>query len=133
MYVLLWAIVSLVSSFNQIIPSMRDVCHGDFSSVLGGDFYTQIIAPLLLWIVAFFVDTLYKLWTIGKDEMLNKSWVKLSNIVICLVFAVLVFGCYYHETAGQKAISVVWLFVSIILLKTSALYVVSPSYEVEKR
>lgn len=132
-YVLLWAVVSLVSSFNQIIPSFQDICSGKFSAILGGDFYTDIVAPLLIWIVAFFVDTLYQLWTVGKNEELNKCWIKLANGVICSVFGILVFGIFYHDTDMQKTISVIGLFASVILLKISSLYVISPSFEIEKR
>lgn len=132
-YILLWAIVSLVSSFNQIIPSIKDLCKGDFSCIIDGDFYTGVIAPLLIWIIAFFIDYLYQLWTIGNNERMNEFWVKLSNFVICMVFVVLVISFFNHSTVMQQTISVICLFVSMILLKISALYVVSPSYEVEKR
>ena len=33
-YVLLWAIISLVSSYNQIIPSIKELCDWDLSSIL---------------------------------------------------------------------------------------------------
>ena len=132
-YVLLWAIISLVSSYNQIIPSIKELCDWDLSSIFKGDFYTDVIAPLLIWVVAFFIDYLYQLWTIGNNERLNRFWIKLSNGVICIVFAVLVISFFYHSTIEQKTTSVVCLFISIMLLKISALYVVSPSYEVEKR
>lgn len=132
-YILLWAIISLISSYNQIIPSIKDFCSWELSSILGGDFYTDVIAPLLIWVIAFFIDYLYQLWTIGKNERLNKFWIKLSNFVVCSVFAVLVVGFFYHDTIDQKTTSVICLFVSMILLKTSALYVVNPSFEIEKR
>ena len=64
---------------------------------------------------------------------MNEFWVKLSNFVICMVFVVLVISFFNHSTVMQQTISVICLFVSMILLKISALYVVSPSYEVEKR
>lgn len=51
-YILFWAIVSLVSSFNQIIPSIHKIIKGDFSPITNEDFYTKIIAPLLIWIIA---------------------------------------------------------------------------------
>ena len=54
-YVILWTIVSLVSSFNELIPSFKEiVCNCDFSSILDkGDFYTTLVAPMLIWIIAF--------------------------------------------------------------------------------
>ena len=132
-YILLWTIVSLVSSYNQIIPSIQELWEGDLSSILCGIFYTDIIAPLLIWIIAFFVDYLYQLWTIGNNEKLNTVWVKASNLAILIVFIVLVIGFFHHENIYQKTNSVICLLLCMILLKTSALYVVTPSYEVEKR
>lgn len=52
-YTLFWTIVSLVSSFNQIISSIHKIVKGDFSPITNEDFYTKIIAPLLIWIIAF--------------------------------------------------------------------------------
>lgn len=132
-YVLLWAVISLVSSYNKIIPSINELFNCNFSSIIGGDFYINVIAPLLIWVVAFFIDYLYQLWTIGKNERLNVVWVKLTYFIICLVFVVLLISFFYHETDTQKGISVIFLFISMILLKISALYVISPSFEIEKR
>lgn len=132
-YTLFWAIVSLVSSFNQIISSIHKIVKGDFSPITDEDFYTKIISPLLIWIIAFFVDFLYQLWTIGKNEQLNPTWIKASYFAIFSVFVTLLISLFYHSCELQKIASIICLFSCIILLKVSALYVVSPSYEVEKR
>lgn len=132
-YILFWAIVSLVSSFNQIIPSIHKIIKGDFSPITNEDFYTKIIAPLLIWIIAFFVDFLYQLCTVGKNEQLNPFYIKTSYVAIFVVFVTLVISFFFHSNECQKTVYIGCLFSCIILLKISALYVVSPSYEVEKR
>lgn len=93
-YTLFWAIVSLVSSFNQIISSIHKIVKGDFSPITDEDFYTKIIAPLLIWIIAFFVDFLYQLWTIGKNEQLNPTWIKASYFAIFSVFVTLLISLF---------------------------------------
>ena len=131
-YISLWAIVSLISSFNQIIPSFRQIINGNYSVIFKGDFYIQIIAPLLIWCIAFFVDYLYQIWTMGAKETLNKGWIAISNIAI-IVIILLVLGIFYHENINDKRNILIGLMTCMITLKISALYVVSPSFSVEKR
>ena len=117
LYILIWAVVSLVSSFNEILE-------WDFGFFNEVDFYCGIAAPLLIWIVAFFADYIYTISMIQEGQELDKSWTRYTYMVIMCIFMVLVISTFHHETVLIRLIWCISLFVCIVLLKTASLYVI---------
>lgn len=127
MYVSLWGMVSLTSSYNDIIKL-------DFKFIETGDFYKDIIAPLLIWTLAFFVDYIYTISNIeDKKELLDKNWSQCSYSSIGFIFVVLLISIFHHDTILSRTICMACLFFNMMSLKVSSLYVVRPIINIVKR
>lgn len=119
-YVFMWAIISLVSSYSSIIK-------GDFSFIEIGDFQCDIIAPLLMWTVAFFADYIYTISMVNpKNEELDKSWTQKTYISICFIFIILTVSSYHNDSVIIRIIWITLLFYNIIRLKVASLNIIRP-------
>lgn len=124
-YVIIWGIVSLLSSYNDII-------RWEFDFIDSDTYYETIIAPLLIWTIAFFVDYVYRIWTIGDNEELSSGWVQCSNVTIFAIFVTLLFSIFYHDNVYMKVIWIIFMFLNLILLKTTSLCVIRPVVKLKK-
>lgn len=124
-YVTIWTIISLVSSYNTILDC-------DFSFIKKGDFYREIIAPLLIWALAFFADYIFTISTINEEkEELDKRWTQKSYISIGLIFFILLLGIYYNNVWYIRTIWIIALFYNIISLKVASLNIVRPVVKIK--
>lgn len=127
LYVLLWGAVSLISSYNDIISL-------NFKFIETELFYEKIIAPLLIWTLAFFVDYIYTISMLeDKIEKLDKKWSQCSHLAIGLIFVILLLSIFHHDGAFIRTIWMGGLFVSMMSLKVASLNVVRPIVNVIER
>jgi hypothetical protein len=123
-YLFAWGAISLISSFNNILKL-------DFSFIEKNDFHCGIIAPLLIWIIAFFFDYVYTVSKIGNNEELDKEWTQRAYEIICFIFVVLLLSLYHH---GSLVLRLIWmglLYCGIILLKSASLNIIRPRVELK--
>lgn len=121
-YLLAWGTISLVSSFNDILKL-------DFSFIEKNDFHCGIIAPLLIWIIAFFFDYVYTVSKIGNNEELDKKWTQTAYEIICFIFVVLLLSYYHHDSLILRSIWMGLLFCGIMFLKAASLNIIRPRVE----
>lgn len=118
-YIIIWAIVSMVSSFNGVLE-------GDFSFICTGDFYKDLMTPLLVWVIAFFADYVYTISALDrKKQELDVKWTQNSYIFIGLIFVILLLSIRLQGEYA-RTIWVVALFLCMMGLKTASLFVVRP-------
>ena len=123
-YVFLWAVISLISSYNGIIK-------WDFSFITQNSCACEIYTPLLIWTVAFFADYIYTISFVSPNEELDKKWTQNTYISICCIFIILVMSAYYHKTDCIKVIWMLLLFYNMIRLKIASLSIIRPEVPVK--
>lgn len=123
-YVIFWGGISFVSSFLGVLD-------GDWNKIVAGDLLHDIFNPLFVWIIAFFGDYLYTVFSLNKKtQILDETWTKISYILVEILF--IVFLCSIHITDDfGRIICVISLFLCMIGLKTSSLYVLCPRQKIE--
>lgn len=118
-YVLFWMVVSFCSSFLFVLD-------GEWRNFLNAD----ILTPLYMWVIAFFGDYLFNIFSLNKEnQILNECWVKVSYILIELLFILFLF-CTRTE-CNIRLFFVIGIFILIMGLKASSLHVVAPRQKVE--
>lgn len=123
LYVMAWAGISFVSSYNSVLELNLEI----FSN---GDFYKDLMTPLLIWIIAFFVDYLYTTYSIDKkNETLDVKIVAFTYVLICLIFVILLLSIHLHIYC--RDIWVILLYCCMIILKGCTLYVVRPTEHIK--
>lgn len=122
-YVIMWGLISLLSSYKDLIRI-------DVRFITEGDFYCDIITPLLIWTIAFFADYIYTISTVNlQKEELDKDWTQGTYISICLIFVILVLSLHYHEGFLSRVIWILLLFFNIIRLKIASLNIIRERIE----
>lgn len=123
-YVVFWGIISFISSFVDVLKL-------DFSKVINGDLLNDIFTPLLIWIIAFFGDYLYTVFSINKKtHILNENWTRATYVLVEILFVIFLLSI--HVTSVKiRIISIVALYLCMIGLKTSSLHVLCPRQKVE--
>ena len=124
-YVFVWGIISFVSSFSGVLQ-------GEFSFITKNDIEKTIFAPVLLWSVAFFADYIYEICKL-KDgvQKLDKTWSVISYVVIEIILLALLLNVFVDAT-WWRIISIIIIFLSMMTLKASSLYVLCPVQRVER-
>lgn len=124
-YVIVWGIISFVSSFS-------DILHGEFSFVTINDIEKRVFAPVLLWSIAFFADYIYEISKL-KDgvQKLDKTWSIVSYVMIEVILLALLLNVFIDAT-WWRIMSIVVIFLSMMTLKASSLYVLCPVQRVER-
>lgn len=124
-YVLTWGVVAFVSSF-------MDVLHGDFSFIKVDDVSRTIFAPVLIWSIAFLVDYIYEIDKMveGKHR-LSKTWTKISYFMIAIILLSLLINVFSASLAW-RIVGLVLVFLSMLTLKVSSLYVLCPEKKVRR-
>jgi hypothetical protein len=121
-YVVLWALLAFVSIFIGILDN-------DWTKFFDGDLLNDIFTPVILWIIGFFGDYLYNIFSYDKlTHTLSLFWTKTSYFGIEAIFILLLLSIHIP---AYRACIVVLLYMSMILLKLSSLYVVCPRQKVE--
>lgn len=123
-YVIFWGAISFVSSFIGVLD-------GDWSKIATGDLLYEIFNPLFIWIIAFFGDYLYTVFSLNKDtQILDVKWTKTSYVLIEIIF---VFFLLSIHLTGEisRYVCVGMLYVCMMGLKTSSLYALCPRQKVE--
>lgn len=123
-YVLFWGGISFISSFMGVLD-------GNFSVITSGDLLHEIFNPLFIWIIAFFGEYLYIIFSLNKQtQILDEAWTKVSYVLVEILF--IVFLLSIHLTAGYgRIICVSTLYLCMMGLKTSSLYALCPRQKVE--
>lgn len=125
LYVLVWGIVSFLSSFTEVLK-------GDLSFIKKEDINEAIFAPVLIWAIAFFVDYIYVVGQLNeKEQKLDKSWTIVSYLMILLILLTLLANVYYNQMWWRWT-SLGVVYACFMTLKTSSLYVVRPLQRVQK-
>lgn len=123
-YVLFWGGISFISSFMGVLD-------GNFSVITSGDLLHEIFNPLFIWIIAFFGEYLYIIFSLNKQtQILDEAWTKVSYVLVEILF--IVFLLSIHLTADYgRIICVSALYLCMMGLKTSSLYALCPRQKVE--
>ena len=123
-YVVFWGIISFISSFVDVLKL-------DFSKVINGDLLNDIFTPLLIWIIAFFGDYLYTVFSINKKtHILNENWTRATYVLVEILFVIFLLSI--HVTSVKiRIISIVALYLCMMGLKTSSLHALCPRQKVE--
>lgn len=124
-YVLVWGIISFVSSF-------MDILHSDFSFITVDNITTTVFPPVLIWSIAFFVDYIYEIGKLDESKQrLSKTWTIISYLMIVIILLSLLINVFC-ENLVWRIVCVTLIFLSMMALKTSSLYVLRPLQRVEK-
>ena len=124
-YIFVWGLISFISSFT-------DVLKGEFSFVTLSDISKTVFAPVLIWSIAFFADYIYEISKMveGKQK-LNKSWTIISYVTIEIILLSLLVNVF-KDAIWWRVTSIVVIFISMMTLKASSLYVLCPVQKVEQ-
>lgn len=123
-YVIFWGVISFISSFTGILDWN---CEQVVSKKLLNDVFT----PLFIWIIAFFGDYLYNVFSLKKEtQILDESWTKLSYILVEVLFIILLLSIHIKDNSGRIFCMIV-MYLCMMGLKTSSLYVVCLRQKIE--
>lgn len=123
LYLIAWGVISLVSSYNDILKL-------DFSFIKNREFYCGILGPLMIWIIAFFIDYIYTISKIEEDEELDKKWTRATYEILCVILGTILLSFYHHDALTTRLLWMTILFVGIILLKAASLCIIRPSKKI---
>lgn len=123
-YVLFWGGISFISSFMGVLD-------GKWSKIISGDLLHDIFNPLFVWIIAFFGDYLYTVFSVNnKTQILDETWTKVSYILVEVLFIVLLLSIHLTNGFGRTT-CVAALYICVMGLKTSSLYALCPRQKIE--
>lgn len=123
-YVLFWGGISFISSFMGALD-------GKWSKIVSGDLLLEIFNPLFVWIIAFFGDYLYSVFSVNKKtQILDETWTKISYVLVEVLFIVLLLSIHLTNDFGRIT-CVVALYLCMMGLKTSSLYALCPRQKIE--
>lgn len=123
-YVIFWGVISFISSFTGILDWN---CEQVVSKKLLNDVFT----PLFIWIIAFFGDYLYNVFSLKKEtQILDENWTKLSYILVEVLFIILLLSIHIKDNSGRIFCMIV-MYLCMMGLKTSSLYVVCLRQKIE--
>ncbi len=123
-YVLFWGGISFISSFMGVLD-------GDWNKLVAGDLLHDIFNPLFVWIIAFFGEYLYIVFSLNKKtQILDERWTKVSYVLVELLFIVLLLSIHVTGNYGRM-ICVVALYLCMMGLKTSSLYALCPRQKIK--
>lgn len=124
-YIAVWGIISFFSSFTCILK-------GDFTFITAEDISQAIFAPILIWAIAFFTDYIFVISQMDNNtHRLNKCWSITSYVVIDVILSALLINVFVSET-WWRWLSITIIYLGMMLLKASSLYVVCPMQRVGK-
>lgn len=86
-YTTAWFIISLVSAFNEYIPCTGDFCSlaKDISELTIGDFLQKLVAPTLIWGIAFYIDYIYSLLEYDENKQVERKGTKIVILIGVIV------------------------------------------------
>lgn len=114
-YVIFWGIISFVSTFSYVFD-------GSWCRFLHGDLLNDLFKPIFLWIIAFFGDYLFVVYSIDKSsQTLDDNWTRISYGATELIFVLLLLSIYCNSISWLRTIFVILLFISIMTLKMASL------------
>lgn len=123
-YVLFWGGISFISSFMGVLD-------GDWSKLVTGDLLHDIFNPLFVWIIAFFGEYLYIVFSLNKKtQILDERWTKVSYVLVEILFIVLLLSIHMTDGYGRM-ICVAALYLCMMGLKTSSLYALCPRQKIK--
>ena len=135
-YVIAWGVITLASSYNPLLHH----CSFDFIINHQGDYNDKVI-PLIVWMVAYFLDYVYNTIRREEDELISISHIKQATVAITVFLFCLVIilaqssylqECYYLNSQldswlsleyrrNLRTICLLCMFLSILLLKWGAI------------
>lgn len=114
-YVIFWSIISFVSTYTYVLD-------GDWTKFYNGDLLNEIFKPLFLWMIAFFGDYLYVVFSLNKKtQTLDDDWTTISYVAIEMIFILLFASVCFNSIGWLRTICVILLFLSIMTLKLASL------------
>lgn len=124
-YLIFWLVVSFVSSFLVLFEGVS------WEELISEDLLHKVFSPIFLWIVAFLGDYIYTVVSINeKTHILNPYWVKMFYILIEFIF-IFLFLCIHIKYNLGKAICVALIYIFMLGLKLSSLYIACPRRRIE--
>lgn len=124
-YILTWGFISFISSFANVLS-------GEFSFISMSDISKTVFAPVLIWSVAFFADYIYEISKLVEGrQILDKCWTIVSYVAIEIILLALLINVF-NDAIWWRITSIVLIFISMMTLKASSLYVLCPVQQVEK-
>lgn len=122
-YVIFWGVISFISAFAYVLD-------GNWSNLVNEDILNGIFSPIFIWIIAFFGDYLYTIFSLNKEtQKLDATWTKISYILIEIIFVILLLNIHWTDTTG-RIICIIALFISMLGLKAASLYVLCPRQKI---
>lgn len=123
-YIIFWGLISFISSFTGVLD-------WDWSKIVTGDLLHEIFNPLFIWIIAFFGDYLYTVFSLDKEsQMLDDKATKASYVLIEIIFVLFLLSIHLTDSTG-RIVCVSALYACVIGLKASSLYALCPRQKVE--
>ena len=114
-YVIFWGIISFVSTFTYALD-------GDWSKFCQGDLLKEIFKPLFLWMIAFFGDYLFVIFSLdNRTQTLDDTWTATSYVAIEMIFILLLASIYFDSISWIRTVCIILLFLSILALKLASL------------
>lgn len=146
-YVIAWGIITLASSYNPLLHH----CSFDFIINHKGD-YNNFVIPLIIWMVAYFLDYIYNTIRREEDERISISHIKQATVAITVFMFCLVLilaqssylqalpNCKNHldswlsfeSRSNIRTFCLVCMFLCILLLKWSSINSIYLKNEVRK-
>ena len=125
-FVLFWGSVSFLSTFNDVINDKWDLC----SIFVNGDLVWDIFNPLLLWIIAFLGEYIFLIVNYNKETFkLDERWTIVSYRFLLALFVL--FYLMIHLKESYRIFGVILIFLCMMGLKTTSLYVVCPRQKIQ--
>ena len=122
-YVLSWGGISFISSFMSALDGAR-------SPILSEDLLHDIFNPLLLWIIAFFGDYLYNVFSLNRNtHILDEKWTRISYVLVELLFIMFLLSIHLSCDWGRVGCVCV-LYLCMMGLKTSSLFALCPRQKI---
>lgn len=123
-YVIFWDVISFISSFTGILD-------WNCEQVVSKNLLNDVFTPLFIWIIAFFGDYLYNVFSLKKEtQILDENWTKLSYILVEVLFIILLLSIHIKDNSGRIFCMIV-MYLCMMGLKTSSLYVVCLRQKIE--
>lgn len=119
-YVFLWFLVSMTSSFEDLLDWDWNFINGDDAAA---KFLDKVLTPMLIWGFAFSVDYVYSMLNYDESKFKERKLCKI--IVYCfsaITLAVLVIALHYQVYACIRWGVLVYFMIMLFTLKFISLY-----------
>ena len=128
-YCIIWILVSLVSSFPDILKWDWGVVYNNI------DLMKAFLSPLVIWSIAYFVDYLYQVWNFNKEKDYEvRAW--RIVVIICVIIELGAISCVIHYCEDHSNINpIIFVVFTLIFfaLKLGSLFAIKEKPQAKRQ